>query len=380
MLSALKNFAITFLISALVFGGVAYFVTQFLTETITGIFDSESSELDSILTPSTGTPDNNPADTGTPDTTADPEDTDAVDFLSGESFNMLFIVTDHQPELFDDYYPDKEELDRMESDPTTPATGILGADYRRTRAISVLLLRVDKERREFTYTVFPAITRVSTSSGEHALADVYHLYGCDYIIDTVSAMTGLSVDHYFLINITEMNELINRMGGFSLYMTTDLYYNGIVATAEKPAEEDANTLPLLYRIGQNSVDGSGMHALMVWEDYSTEEAMTKRNELLANILMEILDKLTGMPQAEFTSYYDRICEEALADTTFTPKDLVAQMELLRAMHSEDFAIKTVDYPGRYVPADGATDAYFAADLNRGTALFKNYRKVMTSAD
>ncbi len=376
MLSAFKNFAITFLISALVFGGVAYFVTQFLTETITGIFDSESSELDSILTPSSGTS----TDTGTPDPVTDPDEMAPGDILAGESFNMLFIVTDHQPELFDDYYPDKEELDRMESDPTTPSTGILGADYRRTRAISILLLRVDKERQEFTYTVFPAITRISTSSGEHALADVYHLYGCDYIIDTVSAMTGLSVDHYFLINVTEMYELINRMGGFSLYMTTDLYYNGIIATAEKPSDEDANTMPLLYRIGQNSIDGSGMHALMVWEDYSSADALTRRNELLTSILMEILDKLTGMPQAEFTSYYDRICEDALADTTFTPKDLVAQMELLRAMHSEDFTLKTVDYPGRYVPADGTADAYFAADLNRGTALFKNYRKVMTSAN
>lgn len=380
MLSALKNFAITFLISALVFGGAAYFATQFLTETITGIFDSESSELDSILTPSTGIPGSNPANTDSPDTTDTPESTAPGSILSGESFNMLFIVTDHQPELFDDYYPDKEELDRMESDPTTPSTGILGADYRRTRAISVLLLRVDKERGEFTYTVFPAITRVSTSSGEHALADIYHLYGSDFIIDTVSAMTGLSVDHHFLINITEMSELINRMGGFSLYMTTDLYYDGIVATAEKPSAENANTLPLLYRIGQNSVDGSGMHALMVWEDFSSEEAMTKRSELLANILMEILDKLTGMPQAEFTSFYDSLCENALADTTFTPKDLVSQMELLHAMHSEDFVIKTVDYPGRYVPSNGETDAYFAPDLNRGTALFKNYRKLMTSAN
>lgn len=376
MLSALKNFAITFLISALVFGGVAYFVTQFLTETITGIFDAESSELDGILTPTTS---DTPAHTDTPDPAVDPDDTDAA-VLAGESFNMLFIVTDHQPELFDNYYPDGDTLDLWETDPTKPATGLLGADYRHTRAISVLLLRVDKERQEFTYTVFPAITRVSTSSGEHTLSDLYHLYGRDYIIDTVSAMTGLSVDHHFLINVTEMYELINRMGGFSLYMTTDLYYNGIVATSEKPSDADAITLPLLYQIGQNSIDGSGMHALMVWEDYSSAEALTRRNELLVNILIQILDKLTGMPQAEFTSYYDRICEDALADTTFTPKNLVAQMELLRAMHSEEFVIKTLDYPGRYVAATETSDAYFAADLDRGVALFKNYRKVIASAD
>ena len=55
MLSAFKNFFVTFLISALVFGAAAYFATQFLTETISGIFDAESSELDHILNPGTDT-------------------------------------------------------------------------------------------------------------------------------------------------------------------------------------------------------------------------------------------------------------------------------------------------------------------------------------
>jgi len=39
MLSAFKNFFVTFLIAAIVFGAVGYFATRFLTDTITGIFD-----------------------------------------------------------------------------------------------------------------------------------------------------------------------------------------------------------------------------------------------------------------------------------------------------------------------------------------------------
>ena len=49
MLSAFKNFFITFLIAALVFGAAAYFATRFLTDTISGIFDMEANELDQIL-------------------------------------------------------------------------------------------------------------------------------------------------------------------------------------------------------------------------------------------------------------------------------------------------------------------------------------------
>ena len=98
-MSALKNFVITFLISALIFGSVAYFATQFLTDTITGIFDAEKNELDSILYPA------NPADTTSPDNhppqNGDDPSTERV--IEGDSFNMLFIVTDYQPDIFTDY-------------------------------------------------------------------------------------------------------------------------------------------------------------------------------------------------------------------------------------------------------------------------------------
>ena len=43
MLSAFKNFFVTFLIAALIFGTGAYFAVRFLTDTISGIFDMDAS-------------------------------------------------------------------------------------------------------------------------------------------------------------------------------------------------------------------------------------------------------------------------------------------------------------------------------------------------
>lgn len=373
MLSALKNFFITFLIAALIFGSAAYFATRFLSNTITGIFAAESSELEGILNPGDNTPDN----PSSPNT--DNSDVSGVPLedIQGDSFNMLFIVTDYQPDLFSDYCPDKETLAQMEEDGNTNTVGILSTSYRRPRAVATVLFRADKERKEFTYTVFPAVTRVSTAVGDQSLGDLYNLYGQNYIIDTVAAMTGVTIDYHLLVNVTELYDIVNEMGGFSLYITKELYYNGLVSTAEKPAEEVADFLPLLYTIGKNTIDGSGAIALMMWDDSAVSAAaLTERNTLLVNVLSAIMDRLTSLSQAEFTAFYDKICEEGLISTNFTTKDLVSNMGLIRKISEEDFTEKTLDYPGRYIAATDTENAYFSANTSAGITQFKNYRKVL----
>ncbi len=377
MLSAFKNFFITFLVAALAFGIAAYFATQFLTETISGIFDAESSELDSLLNP---TPDNTQqsANPQQPDASENPSDTEPVKEIQGDSFNMLFVVTDYQPDLFSDYPPDADTLADMLTDSPEDHFGVLGTDYRRTRAVSVVLLRADKERREFTYTVFPSLTRVTTSSGEHALGDLYDLYGLDYIINTVSGMTGLSVDYHLAVNVTELYEVVNTLGGFPLYLTKDIYYNGIISTSVKPGAELANSLPILYSIGKNTIDGSGSIALMMCEDYTSTANFNDRNTLLVNVLTAILEKLTDLPEAEFTAFYDKICTEGWVNTTLTAKDLVARVELIYALKDDSFVKKTIEYPGRFIAASEKEPAYFSPNVSSAVTTFKNYRKVIDS--
>ncbi len=377
MLSAFKNFFITFVVAALVFGTAAYFATQFLTETISGIFDAESSELDSLLNPTEDKPQtpDNPQQTDVPGNLPE-ENPEKV--IQGDSFNMLFVVTDYQPDLFNDYPPDADALEALQAESAEKNLGVLGVKYRRTRAAAVVLLRADKERREFTYTVFPAITRVTTSSGDHALSDLYDLYGLDYIINTVSGMTGLTVDYHMAVNVTELYEVVNAMGGFPLYLTKDVYYNGVTSTSTKPSEELANTLPLLYRIGKNTIDGSGSIALIMCEDYTSTADFNDRNTLLVNILTAMLEKLTDLPEAEFTAFYDKICTEGWVKTTLPTKDLVAQIELIYAIKDETFVKKTVDLPGRFIAATEEEAAYFSPNLSSAVTTFKNYRKVIDS--
>ena len=368
MLSAFKNFFVTFLIAALIFGTGAYFAVRFLTDTISGIFDMEASELEQILNPGDSTAVPDPSVTG-------PENSDSpltpeADVIEGNSFNMLFIVTDYQPDIFSDYLPDDQQLTDMEADPEN-TTGILGTAYRRPRACAVLLFRADLERQEFVLTPIPSITRISTTAGNVSMADLYNLYGHSFIQSVVSSMTGLTLDHYLLVNITELSDIITELGGISLYLSQDLYYNGQISTTVRPSEEEADALPLLYSIGKNEIDGPGAVALMMNENYAS--GVSDRDALMVSFFSEVLKKLIEKPEAEFTAFYDSICEQAYVETSFTPKDLVAQMELIRAFTNEEFTVTTLKLAGRFVSATETEEAFYEPDPKTTLASFQKYR-------
>ena len=373
-MSALKNFVITFLIAALIFGSVAYFATQFLTDTITGIFDAEKNELDSILNP------DNPADT-TPSTNPDnPGDDDPTTerVIEGKSFNILFIVTDYQPDIFSDYFPTEEELSDLEQGGSS-FTGLLGKPFRRTRACATLLFRADKERKEFTLTPIPACLQVTTSAGKYYFSDLYELYGRDFVISQVSSMTGLQIDYYLVVNVTELSQIITDMGGISMYLTNDLYYNGQICTSKKPLPEEEALIPLLYTIGNNEIDGPGSTALMVHNEIESQADVTARDTFLVNFFTAIMDKLTAMPETDLTAFYDSICSNAMADTTLSVPDFISEISLIYAWNDASFKKTTLDYPGKYVAATDAAPGYFSANTDSAISFFKNYRRLPDAA-
>ena len=367
MLSAFKNFFVTFLIAALIFGSVAYFATQFLTDTITGIFDAEKNELDDILHSST--PDTTPVTEPTDPGITDPS-TDRV--IEGDSFNMLFIVTDYQPDIFHDYFPSDDDLADMENDEAT-FTGLLGTPFRRVGTCATVLLRADKERKEFTFTVFPSVMRVTTSAGSVSGSDLYSLYGRDHIVSRVSAMTGLSVDYYLVVNVTELSQIISNMGGINMYLTSDLYYNGQIATTQKPAPGEEDLIPLLYTIGNNDIDGAGATALMMHNEMDSAATVNARNTFLVSFLTAVMDKLTAMPETDLTAFYDDICANAMVDTTFAVPDFISEISLIYAWNDPAFKKTTLEYPGRYVSATDSAAGYFEPNINQAIHLFKNYR-------
>ncbi|MBQ3126560.1 MAG: hypothetical protein IJC15_05760, partial [Clostridia bacterium] len=91
MLSAFKNYAITFLIAAVIFSLIAFGVVQIVMDSLSDSF---------FVTP------NDPENPDRPTVTTAPPVTDPPEPLNGASFNILLLGVDYAPHRYYDYDPD----------------------------------------------------------------------------------------------------------------------------------------------------------------------------------------------------------------------------------------------------------------------------------
>ncbi len=234
MLSALKNFGVTFLIAAMLFGILAYFATGFVASTMNSIMTAEEDELSEIMQNESNQTLVD-AETGSPES----QSPSAEKVPEGESFNFLIITTDYRPDLYNDYQP---TLDKMYnttdwySVSASDTRGCLSGDYRSIHLSSVVLVSVDKEDSQYTYTYFSPETQVYTSTGHHNLSEVYNYYGKQTIAEHIHAMTGLPIRYTLILNAYNYGELTALCGApviqlsNNIYQTADMAYTTQVET------------------------------------------------------------------------------------------------------------------------------------------------------
>jgi anionic cell wall polymer biosynthesis LytR-Cps2A-Psr (LCP) family protein len=429
MLSALKNFGVTFLISAILFGIIAYFATGLVTNTVGQILDEEDSSLNNII----NNEDAASADETEPDNSV-VETNEKVP--EGESFNFLVAVNDYRPDLYTDYTPDISYMYNTDwtSISPTETIGCLSTDYREINLSTIVLVRIDKEKREFVYTYFPSDTRVYTSSGYHTLSEVYNLYGIDRISEYVSAMTGLEIKYNVLINGYDLDEIYSLLGSVSVNIGSDIYTDGTYNTMQyettiEHVEADGSKWtehkPNTYLIGKGdvAVTEDNLYTLVSTMEHSASELSLKEAysiEMLSKYLnylagleesklkivmaqlimnesewgniegLETTAPETEAPETEAQSYETATAETeeedkssrwiqdtfepegAMVSTNFTLNDFDSIYEMLCAVTY--FENKTVSYPMTYYAADEDTSEYFDADTNSGISLFMDYRK------
>lgn len=234
MLSAFKNFGVTFLISIAIFGVIAYFATGFVTGTVTDILENEHDKLSEIIQTDDPVTDETDKDEDDPNIDEEPE-------IYGESFNFLIVTTDYRPDKYSDYLPAREDIKLGDPNYTysTDYLGYLSADYRETNVTSIVAVRIDKEREQVIYSYITPMIRVFTSAGYKTLSEVYGLYGIERLAEHINGLTGLKYDYTFLINGYNMDELVDIVGSLGVSVERDIYTDGRYNTfaAQRTVEE-----------------------------------------------------------------------------------------------------------------------------------------------
>lgn len=326
MLSATKNFVIAFLIALLVFGLIAYMLVGLVLNNLIGVGASETNPPETTETPG--------------EIVEPPDDIGDLDLSGGSSFNLLLIGTDYRPDRFANYDPQMLELlYGIENKEVTfnPAPndvkpkpgssipdinfwspdgivsedgglifngGFYTVDYRIVETDTLVLIRLDKERGQLTYTAFPTDAYVDMNGRYIKLSEVYGRYGLDTLLDKIYALTGMTIDYHALVTMEAFPALVDTLGGISYNVPCDMQYTDI-----------AGGIDINLQRGAQRLNGEEVLELLMFNNYTNGGSREKTTvEVLRKFISTFLN-IVNYNRAP--SVFAQL--EKTVDTDFTSK-------------------------------------------------------------
>jgi len=366
MLTAIRNFVIVFAISAVIFGVIGYAITGFIVDNVLSIANSPDETGISTDTDTS----NDSETTKTPDTDNIPKYED----LEGRSFNILLIGTDYRPDDFNDY---KENFLNG-----TVGGGMIGMLKRKVRPKSadyMMLIRVNEEKREITFTEIPKNTRVTVYEKQCLLGPLYGDYGVESIVNFVNYLTSVTIDYYICVNVTDAASIINIIDGVTINVPVDIlnpYYNPKINPEDEDYEKKLKVAgitgdrdfqtEIAIEAGENLINGDNIFALLHYRTKDGSYNESQRNQVLLDLTKAVIEKAISK---EYLNDASELFARAIsyAETNMTFNDLISNIGIFKAY--DEFTKKTLSYPGTTATVEGVN--YFIPSVTEAYAIFRS---------
>ena len=333
MLSATKNFVLTFVIALIIFGLIAYMLVGLVLNNLLGTGEETAPPEETTAEPEEG-----------------PEGPIGIQYAdTGESFNILLIGTDYRPSDFVNYDPAMLELlYGIKADDVTPssppsdvkpkpgsvvsdkdywsgdgivaddgslvfANGFYSVDYRLIETDSLVLIRADKEREQFTFTVFPTDAYVDMSGKYVKLSEVYGRYGLETLLNKVYAMTGVMIDNYAVISVEQFPALVDTLGGISFNVPCDMNY-----------VDRAGGIEINLKAGLQRLDGDGVLDVLMFRDYQGSGSRERTTAELIKKFITTFISITNYNRAP--AVFAEL--EAMIDTDFSIDEFKKNIDVI----------------------------------------------------
>ena len=264
--------------------------------------------------------------------------------LRGESFNVLLVMTDYRPNIFDDYDPqDVFNIFGNVSDNT---------GERKINTESMLLVRFDAAYGELTLTPISGNTLVYLKGADRTLDSVAGEFGVGLLVEKIHAMTGLEIDRYMIFTPESAAKAFNSIGEI-------VYKNEY----NKIWQDEILGIDINIEQGNQSFDGEKTVDLIKYFSYPS--SYNDKNEVLLDFTKKIAKKVTD----DFT--YDELCGiiSFISDCAYGKTELTGgNIDLLSK--AEELDIKLLPICGsldemlRFIPDEMAT-----------LEAFKHYRRI-----
>ncbi len=347
MLPSLRNFAITFFVSLLIFASLAYFLADFAMENFAGGFSAET-EAETETAPETVGVFN----------PFEESDDDSTSTIQGTSFNFVLIGLDYQADVFDDYHESMSDFLAKALSGTQDEGVAQQLTYAMTRDISadaVIVGRVDREDRRLVLTALSGNTRVFVDGVHTSLGSVFVDKGLDFFLGKVSAMTGFAIDYYGVVSIPTMVSIIDNLGGLSFKVPCDMEY-----------EDPVESLTISLKAGSQWLSGETAMQVLRYAGY--EDRDVSRMGILRDMavsMMTSINKITTLAHAP--DLYKNL-KNGIA-TNLSLADFTDNLDLI--FRIGDFEVVNFAYPGKMTTDNG--DPMFVPDTAKAIASLLQYR-------
>lgn len=339
-MSAIKNFLITFCISVLLFGLIAYLIVSYaLNNNLIPVFGENAitnnpSNIDN--------PNNNNPNTSDPNHTDEPSE-EYVEALAMDvnTVTFLLIGTDYQPEIFNDY-----DLSEYNS----KITGFPRKE-RNINADSIVMIHINNKLKKFMLSAIPSNMSLLVDGVYTTLGSLYSSKGIEYFCNKVTAVTSLKIDYYAAIALSDFAKIIDTINGISFNVPTDMVY-----------EDPDQDLRINLTKGQQQLNGDKAVKMLRYRSYSDGDI--SRMGIAIEFAKNLLTKITGVDYiTRLPSIYSLFMESI--ETNFTETDLTTTIESL--LSYPVFETEVIKYPGTL-----AGDI-FDPNINDAVNTYKQYK-------
>ena len=288
---------------------------------------------------------------GGPDADESKEENSAV-IENGSSFNVLFIMTDYAPDLFDDY--SSEQIKNVFG---IDGGNVSGSGFgRKINAEDMLLMRFDKEHGELTFTLIPGNLLVTVKNVKTKLETVAANYGTEVLIEKIRAITGLWIDSYVIFTPNAASTFFNRVGE-----VTYTVKNGMTLKDESRGI-DINIAP-----GSQKFDGRKAVDLLRFDAYP--KSSDSRTEYIMGFMKRVLKKISDRFNSDELL---AVIKEPIDGATGSFFERFDKDNAELVLSSEKLTFKAFELVGEEQTI--GTESYFVLDETKTLDKFKIYRK------
>ena len=280
--------------------------------------------------------------------------------LSGRSFNLLLILTDFAPEIFDDYDPSVvKSIFGTDYAGSGKPDGLEG--YRRITAETMSIVRFDKERGELTYTHIPGNVLVGAKGIKTRIGNLISDYGVEFLVSKVHAITGIEIDSYFVFTPKSAAEAFNVMGEITYTIQSDMHY-----------VDPTKGIDINIDSGSQKLDGKKTVDMFRYDGYGNMGVT--RGTTICGYIKRFVNKLsTDFTYEEIRGIISVLLGTKNVTSNFTFEDSEETIRLLSG--SADLNVVELPIVGGVQTIGG--EKYFNLDEEKTLEVLKPYRKINT---